>query len=85
MRVPAASLVVAVVVAVFGLLLSGPSTVGQAPGPAPTSVQWEYLARSYNELGNMNGEGAEGWELVSVIQQAPEHSGVVAYFKRPKK
>ncbi|QDT74487.1 hypothetical protein I41_36840 [Lacipirellula limnantheis] len=84
MRVTAASLVIAVIVVVMGQILSGPSTVGQAPGPAPTTVKCEYLARSYNELGNMNGEGAEGWELVSVVQKAPEHSGVVAYFKRPK-
>jgi hypothetical protein len=48
------------------------------------AVKWEYLARNFNELGTMSAEGEQGWELVAVVQQVPAHSGVVAYFKRPK-
>jgi hypothetical protein len=82
MKVPAATLLVVAIVALIGLSLSAPVTVGQAP--APIAVKWEYLAKNFSELAAMSAEGEQGWELVAVVQQAPAHSGVVAYFKRPK-
>lgn len=84
MRVPAALLLVAGVFALVGLTQVSQETLGQAPPPVPVAIEWEYHTQLYNEPGNMNAEGEQGWELVAVLRQEPAHSGVIAYFKRPK-
>ena len=84
MRVPAALLLVAGVFALVGLMQASQETVGQTPASPPALIQWEYHTQVYNEEGNMSPEGEQGWELVAVVRQEPAHSGVIAYFKRPK-
>jgi hypothetical protein len=50
---------------------------------------WEYFVAPllpHNPGEILNGFGADGWELVSVLQQETPAGGVslVAYLKRPK-
>lgn len=85
MRVPAAILLAAGVFALASLMHVSQETVGQTPASVPVVTKWEYHTQLYNEPGNMNPEGEQGWELVAVVQQEPAHSGVIAYFKRPKR
>lgn len=51
--------------------------------------QWEYFVAPllpHNPGEILNSFGAEGWELVSVVQQDTPAGGssLVAYLKRPK-
>ncbi len=48
-------------------------------------MRWEYLTTPliiHNTTAILNNFGADGWELVQVVQ-GPE-GGLVAYLKRPK-
>ena len=54
-----------------------------------TMQQWEYFVAPllpHNPGEILNGFGAQGWELVSVVLQDTPAGGVslVAYLKRPK-
>jgi len=52
---------------------------------SPAMQAWEYMTTPlivHSTTAILNNWGAEGWELVSVVQ-GPE-GGLVAYLKRPK-
>ena len=52
----------------------------EPPGPNPT----ESFGKLAEDPSHLNGWGAEGWELISVVKE-PGSSYFLFYFKRPKK
>jgi hypothetical protein len=49
-------------------------------------TQWEYLTAPlliHNTKQILDNFGAEGWELVQIVN-GPDGTSLVAYFKRPK-
>jgi hypothetical protein len=72
-------IIVGAVLALWVIVQSSASQ-GQAP---PTPARWEYNVAITNfQAFQLNQQGREGWELVTITENQP-NTGYVAVFKRP--
>ncbi len=69
-----------------------PPSLSRAPlapqGDAAAGVRWEYRvvfggSSSADAVAQLNAQGAEGWELISVVPPHDPSGQTVLYLKRP--
>jgi hypothetical protein len=70
-----------IVLLVGWVIVSASQSVGQPP---QSGTQWEYrIAICSFVVHEFNAIGRDGWELVTISENAP-NSGYVAVYKRPR-